>query len=230
VKSSSILIMALASVSLAAQYAPKLDGRIQLFEEIYRPAQIVVAQPAPSPEVKDQPTKQNGLGIRFMGEIAAHPGWYYELGGMFNGSSNFTYNGNVTPTTTLNLTQVKVTDSYWSLGAAYMTRFGDSLTLGAHLEGRGEYLRLNGPVSSTSFSTVQVYQSTTYLRPWLRGSVDYTFTGIGANTHPFIGVDGNWAITKTSQMASPNFTSMDGRTLKSLAPRASASIYAGLRF
>jgi hypothetical protein len=230
VKSSSILIMALAAGALGAQGAPKLDGRVQLFEELYRPAQVVVAQPgAPNPDVEDQPTHQNGLGIRFMGEVAAHPGWYYELGGMFNGSSNFTYNGNVTSAVNLNLTQVKVTDSYWSLGAAYMAILRDRLTLGAHLEARGEYLRINGPYSSNG-STAQVYQSTTYLRPWLRGSADYTFTGIGNAIHPFIGVDGSYALTHTSQLSTPDFASVDGRNLKALAPRASASLYAGMRF
>jgi hypothetical protein len=228
VKISSILIMALATGALAAQEAPKLDGRIQVFAELYRPNQIVVAQ-APG-DITDQPSRQTGLGVRFMGEFASYAGWYYELGGMFDASSNFTLNGMVAPGTTVNMSDVKVTDSYWSIGAAYMGKFGDSLTLGAHLEGRGEYLRIQGEFQSTSTGPLQLDQGTTYLRPWLRGSADYTFTGVGRATHPYVGIEGCYALTRTSQTRVPDFTNFDNRTLDSLAPRASAAIYAGIRF
>jgi hypothetical protein len=222
VKISSILLMTLATGALMAQEAPKLDGRVQVFAELYRPAQIVVAQNPNN--IDDQPTRQTGVGFRFMGELAAHPGFYYELGGMFDGSSNFSLN----QPGVLNLTQLKVTDSYWSLGAAYMGQFGN-VTLGGHLEGRGEYLRIQGQ-AVVNGNTVSVSQGTTYLRPWVRGSADYTFTSIGRDSHPYLGVEGSYAITRTSQTAPPDFTNMDNRTLDALAPRASAAIYAGIRF
>ena len=222
-KISSILMITLAAGALAAQDAPKLDGRIQLFAELYRPAQIVVAQ---SPgDIKDQPGRQTGVGLRFMGEVASHPGWYYELGGMLDASSTFS----ISMPGVIDLTDVKVTDSYWSLGAAYMGRIGEHLTLGAHLEGRGEYLRVQGEaqVNNTSY---QVDQETTYLRPWIRGSADYTFTSIGKENHPYIGLEAAYAITRTSQTRPADFTNMDNRTLDSMAPRASAALYAGIRF
>ncbi|MDR3672486.1 MAG: hypothetical protein P4L36_16685 [Holophaga sp.] len=222
-KISSILIIALAAGSLAAQDAAKLDGRIQVFAELYRPAQIVVAQ---SPgDIKDQPSRQTGVGFRLLGELPSHAGFYYELGGMFDGSSNFKINN----AGVIDLTDVKVTDSYWCLGAAYMGAVGEHLTLGAHLEARGEYLRIQGQAIVNS-SAVQVDSSTTYLRPWVRGSADYTFTGIGKENHPYIGIEAAFAITKTSQTQPPTFGSVDNRTLDSLAPRASAALYAGIRF
>ena len=222
-KISSFLIITLAAGALAAQDAPKLDGRVQVFAELYRPAQIVVAQ---NPgDLNDQPGRQTGVGFRFLGEIASHPGWYYELGGMLDASSNF----KISSPGVIDLTSVKVTDSYWALGAAYMGRFGEHLTLGAHLEGRGEYLRIQGEALVNGAAT-QVDQGTTYLRPWVRGSADYTFTSIGKENHPYIGVEAAYAITKTSQTRTPDFTNMDNRTLDSLAPKASAALYAGIRF
>jgi hypothetical protein len=66
----------------------------------------------------------------------------------------------------------------------------------------------------------------------VRGSFDYTFSGIGAKMHPYIGVEGNYAITRTTQTEQPanNLPAVDNRDLKSLAPRASAALYAGIRF
>jgi hypothetical protein len=222
VKIPSILFMALAAGTLGAQESPSLDGRIQVFAELSRPAEIVL-----SPGLDAQPNRQTGAGVRFLGELASHPGWYYELGGMFDTSSKFT----TSEGTTVDLTGVKVSESYWALGAAYMGKIGDSLTWGAHLEGRGEYLNISGSavVNGTPY---QLYQSTTYLRPWVRGSFDYTFANIGAKMHPYVGVEGNYAITKTSQTELPtnNLPAVDNRTLKSMAPRASAALYAGIRF
>ena len=224
---SSILIMGLAAGALGAQEAPKLDGRVQLFAEISRPAQITVAQPSPAPDIKDQPKRLTGLGIRFLGEVAAHPGWYYELGGMFNSSSKFTFQGQ-TSTGSFDLTNIKFTESYWSLGAAYMAGIGENLTWGAHLEGRGEYLRTNGQAEYQG-TLYDESKATTYLRPWVRGSFDYTFSGIGREQHPFIGLDASYALTQTTQF-NGNILTLDNRTLKSMAPRASAALYAGIRF
>ncbi len=229
-KTSSILIMVLAAGALGAQDAPKLDGRIQVFAELSRPTQITVAQPGgDSPDVKDQPKRQIGGGIRFLGELASHPGWYYEIGGMFDAASYFTYNGNIAPVYTLDMTGVKVSDSYWSLGGAYMGKIGDSLTWGAHLEGRGEHLRISGQANYNG-TVFYLNQGNTYLRPWVRGSFDYTFTSIGAEKHPYVGLEGSYALLRTSQISTPDLSNFDDRNLRSLAPRASAALYAGIRF
>ena len=220
-KISSILIMALAAGALGAQEAPKLDQRIQAFVELTRPSQITVAT---SPTIDDQPGSTTGVGIRFQGELASAPGWFYELGGMFDASSTFAHSG-----PSLDLTDVKVTNSYWMLGAGYLGRVNAASTWGAHLEARGEYLRIQGG-AVVNGTTYQVSQGNTYLRPWVRGSYDYTFLGIGTNKHPFIGVEGSFALLRTSQSRTPDFSNTDNRTLRSLAPRASADLYVGMRF
>lgn len=218
----SVLIMALAAGALGAQEAPRLDGRIQVFAEMSRPAEFTWAQ---SPDLKDQPKRQTGAGVRFLGELTSAPGWYYEVGGMLDASSNFT----LSAPGVLDVTNVQVTDSYWSLGAAYLGRIDENLTWGVHLEGRGEYLRIKGE-ADVNGTPYQVDKATTYLRPWVRGSFDYTFTGIGVTRHPYIGIDGSLAITRTSQTGTPNLASFDNRNLQSLAPRASAALYVGIRF
>ncbi len=227
-KIASILITVIAAGALPAQDVPNLDSRIQVFAETYHPNQIIVAQ-APS-NVYDQPGRQTGVGVRFMGEVASHPNWYYELGGMFDASSNFAFNGNLPNGNTLSLNMVKFTDSYWSLGVGYLTRKPESLSLGLHLEARGEYLRVQGQASGNVLGTQPQNQSDTYLRPWVRGSVDYTFTGVGKDIHPYIGVDASLAILRTSQTRAPDFTNMDNRTLCALAPSYALAGYLGLRF
>ncbi len=221
-KIPSILIMALAAGSLGAQGAPALDGRGQVFVQQHRPSTIVVGQVPDN--LTDQPKKQTGVGLRFMGELASAPGFYYELGGMFDAASNFTLDGPLG-----SLTGAKFTESYWSLGAAYLVKIGEASTLGVHLEGRGEALRLSGQAVVGSVST-PLGQSTTYLRPWVRGSADYTFTGIGTRMHPFVGIDGAVAVTRTSQTQVPNLGNFGNRNLRSLAPETAASFYAGMRF
>jgi len=229
VKTSSILIMVLAAGTLSAQEASALDARIQVFVERYRPAQLVVDQ---SPgQTLDQAGWQNGVGVRFLGEIASAPGFYFEAGGMMDASSRFAFNGTVADGTSLKLTDVKVTERYWSLGAAYLARFGAGASLGVHLEGRGETLSLQGQVVSGRLANpVAQSSTTTYLRPWLRGSADYTFSHIGASAHPYLGVDGSLALVRTSQTQAPDFTAMDNRTLRSLAPKFALALYTGLRF
>jgi len=168
-----------------------------------------------------------------MGELASAPGFYYELGGKFDSSSHFKFNGTVPGSSgaTVDMQNVKLTDSYWSLGAAYEFILQDTLSLGAHLEARGEYLQLAGQVSSSIVPTYEYSQTTTYLRPWVRLSGDYTFLGAGHMLRPFVGVEGAVAITKTTQTETPNLGGpIDGRTLKAMAPRYSYAAYAGVRF
>ena len=220
-KISSILIMALATGVLPAQDPGHLDGRVQLFMEMYRPAQVVVAT-----GYADQVDRQISGGIRFMGELASARNWYYEVGGMFDGSSKYSLN----VPGVLNLQDVKVTDSYWTLGAGYMNKLGENGTYGLHLEGRGEYLRVQGQAVVNGFGYNQD-ASSTYLRPWLRGSLDYTFPTVGVNVHPYVGVDGSLALLKTSQTTVPDLVGgIDNRTLRAMAPKAAIAVYAGIRF
>jgi hypothetical protein len=234
VKTTSLLVAALAVGSLSAQSASsKLDARVMLFAEMTRPPSIVIDKY----NNKDQADSQWGGGIRFLGEIASAPGWYYELGGKFESSSNLTFNRNSTVGYKLDLTGLRVTQSYWSVGFAYLATSG-GFTYGAHLEARGEALGLTGQVFKQDSSLTppetepslfcSVNTSTTYLRPWGRVSVDYNWKMGSMN--PFIGVDGSLALMKTDQTTTPAFRNMDTRTVRALAPRGAFSVYGGFRF
>jgi len=229
VRSSSILILALAAGTLAAQEAPpNLDRRVQMFAEMSWPTKITVSQTFGT---TDQPQSQYGIGFRFLGEVASAQNWYYEVGGMLDATSYFSFNGSLPDGSTLNLTDMKFTDSYWSVGAAYIAKPNENISYGLHLEARGEYLRLQGG-AAVSGVIYQQDHSTTYLRPWVRGSVDYTFTGVGKDAHPYLGFDGCLAVLRTSQTREPDFTNnnMDDRTVKALAPKYSVAVYGGIRF
>jgi hypothetical protein len=227
----STVALFLSAGALFAQADQRLEGRIQLFAENSRPVAItVVNSPA---ALKDQPKAMTGVGIRFMGEIASAPNWYYEVGGRLDASSNFTLNGDIGGGNGLDLTAASVSSSYWSLGAAYIFRPVEALSLGLHLEGRGEALSAKGTVYQnlggagwTSLGNVDV--STTYLRPWVRASVDYSFP-VGSR-HPYVGFDVSAAITRTEQTQFVSLNLMDNRTLKSLAPNFAAGFYLGVRF
>jgi hypothetical protein len=228
----STVALFLSAGALFAQ-APdqRLEGRIQLFAENSRPVAITVVNSPAS--LKDQPKAMTGVGIRFMGEIASAPNWYYEVGGRLDASSNFTRNGDIGDGNALDLTAVSVSSSYWSLGAAYIMRPVDALSLGLHLEGRGEALSAKGTVYQslaggawTVVGTADV--STTYLRPWVRASVDYAFP-MGTR-RPYVGFDVSAAITRTEQTQFVSLNLMDNRTLKSLAPNFAFAFYLGARF
>lgn len=226
-KIPTILVTALAAGSLCAQAPDKeLDKRIQVFGEMIRPAAFTIF-----PGVQDQAQRSWGVGVRFMGEIASSRNWYYEIGGKLDSSSNLTFDG---PTSALpgapvaDLTDVKITSSYWSVGAGYLIPVGNAVALGLHLEGRGEALTAQGAVFQAGAMLGNVDASTTYLRPWARVSLDASFH-LGS-TRPFIGVDVAATPLKTSQQVLVSPVNMDNRTLRSLAPTASAAFYAGLHF
>lgn len=225
-KRSSFLILALAAGTLAAQESDSLDKRFQAFLEYNKPTEVNV-----TPDVKDKPKGQTGIGFRFLGEIAGAPGWYYEVGGMFDSSSTFSFNGTSAALGgTLDVSNVKLSNSYWSVGAGYLWKAGQNGSVGLHLEGRGEFLRLQGFATGTGLvvSPTTFDHSTTYLRPWVRASADYTFAS-GKPVRPFLGLDGSFALLKTTQTELP-LNRVDDRMVRSLAPRFGGSVYAGLRF
>jgi hypothetical protein len=226
-----MLVLALSAGSLLAQApAQDLDARIQFFAEGCRPKAIVVAQ-VPG-QIQDRAENQRGVGVRFMGEFASAPGFYYEIGGRLDSSSQFRTNGFIAPGVALYLGAVKVTDSYWSLGAAYMLQPVRNLTLGLHLEARGEALRAQGEVFQDTGTGIKsmgmVDASSTYLRPWVRASIDVTIP-IGT-WKPYIGADISYTRLRTTQTRLVPLVQLDERTLKSMAPDASYAAYFGLRF
>lgn len=222
----SILAITLSAGTLFAQQSEMaLDARVQVFGEMARPVAITIVN-AGSP-IEDQAKRQTGLGLRFMGEIASAPGFYYEVGGKLDSSSNLAFNGDIGGGITADLTHVKFTHSYWSLGAGYMIRPVENLSLGVHLEGRGEALKAQGEIFQNGLSSGQVDASTTYLRPWVRLSADLTVPMGGMR--PYFGVDVSAAITRTEQTSFLS-ADMDNRTLKAMAPKVAAAFYLGMRF
>ena len=225
----SILTLALSAGSLCAQEpAFHLDARVQVFGEMTRPEPFRAAQVG-GYDIRDQGLRQTGFGVRFLGELVSAPHFYYEVGGKLESSSRLTFNGPIPGGGSLNLTDIKFSNSYWSLGMAYLATFGDNVALGLHLEGRGEALKAKGEVVVNGVHGAQfVNASATYLRPWVRISLDYTFA-LG-KVRPYLGAEGAYTPMKTKQTGILDLDRMDDRTLKSMAPNSSAAVYLGMRF
>lgn len=228
-----ILVAALSATALFGQTPSQaLEGRVEIFGEFTRPRQVIfgVASVTPAVEVRDQAESQyNGGGIRLSGELPGTQGWYYMLGGRLESSSKFGFNGVVSGVTTLDMTDVSIRYSYWVVGISKHFDLGSGLTLGVHGEGRGEALSAVGDVFSSGIQVQpSVNTSTTYFRPWLRASFDWTFPRSGVA--PYLGVEAAVPLIKTSQSTAVAPTQMTSNTLKAMAPAFSAGIYAGLRF
>jgi len=219
VKITTVLVAALSAGSLFAQTPVQaLDARIQVFGELIRPTSITVQA-----GTKDQADRSVGVGIRFMGEIASARNWYYELGGKLDSSSQMALN-----TGAVDLTDIKITHSYWSLGAGYLQPLGSNVSLGFHLEGRGEALSAQGAIFQNGVITGRVDASNTYLRPWVRVSLDGSWRM--GSLRPYVGVDVSGTPVKTSQTQLQALSSMDNRTLRAMAPQVAGSFYVGLHF
>jgi hypothetical protein len=220
VKIAKVLVAALSAGTLFAQSAPEeLDSRIQLFVEGIRPAEVTLNAPN-----KDQPKACAGFGARFMGEIASARNFYYEIGGRLDASSNMT-----SKQVGADLTDIRITDSYWSAGMGYLVPLGPFISLGFHLEGRGEAIRATGSIFNGATATGSVNASTTYLRAWGRVSVDGSWRM--GSLRPFVGLDVSATPMKNTQTTQlTNVSTMDNRTLRSFAPTLSAGAYLGLHF
>lgn len=227
-KAFPLIALTLCAMPLAAQdFTPKLDARAVLFLEGIQPSQFTVASIPGAGDIKDKAGSQMGLGFRFLSEIVSAPGFYFEIGGRLDSASNMGINGNVGGGVSLNTTKLKFSYSYWMVGAGYMKTMGN-LTIGGHLEGRGEALHLSGTYTVNGGAETAVEIGNTYLRPWARFSADYTF-GSG-KYRPVVGIEGSVALTRMSQDTINPPEYMDKRTLNSMAPNVSGAVYAGLRF
>ena len=228
-----ILVAALSATALFAQTPSQaLEGRVEVFGEFSRPRQVVfgVANTTPPVEVRDQAESQhNGGGIHLYGELPGTQGWYFMLGGRLRSSSKLGFNGLVSGVTTLDTTDVSIRYSYWVVGISRMYDLGGGMTLGVHGEGRGEALSAVGDVYSNGIQVQPtVSAATTYFRPWVRASFDWTIPMSGMS--PYIGLAAGVPLVKTSQNGSVAPTQMTSNTLKAMAPAFSVSLYAGLRF
>lgn len=221
-KKLSLLTAILSAGALFGQSSGG-EARIQLFADFVRPSDQVIAVIG-STSITDQADNQTGLGIRFMGEIPGTSNWFYQLGGRLESTSSF--NKTTSGGTTADARDVDFGYSYWSVGGGYMWNF-DNMTLGTHLEGRGESIRLKGYLDSGAASG-PVNNRVTYLRPWFRLSFDWSFKA--GSARPFVGLDASVAITKASQKSAVGLTVIDERNLKAMAPNFSGGLFVGLRF
>jgi hypothetical protein len=117
-----------------------------------------------------------------------------------------------------------ITDEYkyWAVGAAVNWNF--LVRLGVGLEYRSERLHFN----QSSGSVTQFDGSTTYGRPWIRGTAGFTIPA--PVVKPFIGVEAAFPLTSSSLSAQDLMNSDINAVNKSLAPKAQYGIYAGIRF
>ena len=231
-KTLTILAMALTAGTLFAEAPPQdLDARLQVFMEMSRPSAFAVAQVG-GVYTDDQPGRLTGIGLRFMGEVASSPHWYYEIGGKLSSSSKLALNGDIGGGTTLDDTGVKFTANYWSLGAAYLFQASDNFALGMHLEARGEALSVQGVVQQNQGSGYVALGtasgSSTYLRLWGRLSADYTFT-VG-DYRPYVGAEVGLTPMKTTQTQLVQLVAIDPRTVKAISPTSTAAFYLGCHF
>ncbi len=228
-KTITLLTVAMLATPLAAQMPDRGgESRVQFHGELVRPRQILIPRSGLN-DLQDQAENQIGFGIRLLGEIPGTNNWYYTLGGKLESSSKFASKPSSANSNT-DTTGIKYKYSYWTVGAGYMWDLAPGLNLGAHLEIRGESLNASGDLYADPFPTTaqRIDSSATYVRPWGRLSLDYAFKASG--TSPFIGVDAAVAMLKTAQGNPLTPTYWDEKTVKSMAPQVSFSVYLGLKF
>lgn len=228
------LVAALSATALFGQTSGQsLEGRVEIFGEFSKPRQVVFGVANAPSEVHDQADSHyNGGGFRLMGELPGTQGWFYLLGGKLESSSKLTFNGPVTTGSSLDTTDVSIRHSYWAVGVSRLFDLGQGLTIGVHGEGRGEAISAVGEVFSVPSTGPNgaVNGSTTYFRPWVRASFDWTLRR--PSMSPYFGCEVALPLIKTSQnrAISPLDLGTDSNALKSMAPGYSVGIYAGLRF
>lgn len=224
-----ILAAALAATSLFGQGAGQdLEKRVEIFGEYTRPRQIVWGN-ASGGDIQDRALfhKYSG-GVRLMGEFPGTQGWYFSLGGRLESTSTMDFAGFTGGGHTLDTTDLSIRYSYWMVGVSNLVPLNNGFTFGGHIEARGEAIGAVGDVFIDGANAGSVNQSTTYLRPWIRASLDWTWKRPGVS--PYIGADLAMPLMRTTQSRSVSPLTMDSNTLKAMAPSAAASVYVGLRF
>jgi hypothetical protein len=218
-----------ASLFASAQDRDRgLDLRIQVGAEKSQPSPSNLIRDAlPNPTV--QPDQQTVPLIRMTGEMPGTHGFYYEVGGRLEGFSNLDYN-RAYAWGQLDTHEVEVAYSYLGLGVAYMYCPSWGLGLGLHLEGRLERVESSGPVYIDGAPVGRFDGGVTYLRPWGRASLDFTFNNSG-RIRPFIGAAMAVPLLKRDQKDAfwdPD-QRLESRLLESIAPDRSIECYIGFR-
>jgi hypothetical protein len=227
VKAASTTAILFASTALFAQANNRdLDLRIQIGAERTRPNQSILVQNSMI-EIKVQPDFQTGITARMLGELPGIPGFYYQIGGMFDASSKMTFNNN-----DIDTRDIEVSYSYFSFGGSCMFASKSGFSIGAHLEGRVERVVASGTTWIYDVRWNPIDMETTvanYLRPWGRVSMDITFNNSG-KVRPYIGIEASYPLTKRENktpwsLAGPQ----NSRLMESLAPQGSMGCYLGFR-
>jgi hypothetical protein len=226
-----ILVAALSATALFGQTSGQaLDGRVEIFGEFMRPRQVIFGVAGGTTEVRDQADPHyNGGGLRLSGELPGTQGWYYLLGGKLVSSSQLDFNGVVSGATSVDTTDLNIRYSYWVAGISRQFTLGGGMALTVSGEGRGEAITAVGDVYYGGVATpFSVSKGTTYFRPWLRTSLDWTVPMAGKS--PYFGFSLALPLVKTNQSGAVAPTEFTSNTLKAMAPGFSVDIYAGLRF
>jgi hypothetical protein len=229
------------AVALASTFAPAqtklkgLDLRIQVGAEKSRPHQSnLIPGPAGDPDLTVQPDYQIVPLIRMIGEMPGARGLYYEVGGRFEGFSHLDYNREYTNelgrALWIDTRDVEVAYSYFSVGVAYMYCPKWGLGLGLGLEGRLERIESSGQMYIDDEPAGRLDGAATYLRPWGRASLDFTFNNSG-RFRPFVGAAMAVPLMKRAQNNAfwAAGQRQEGRLLESIAPDRSGECYAGIR-
>ena len=136
----------------------------------------------------------------------------------FNNSQNVLVNGNAAAPPM----SIKEDYKYWAVGAAVNWNF--LVRVGVGLEYRSEKLNFD----QSNAGTTQFSGSTTYGRPWIRGTAGFTIPA--PILKPFVGVEAAFPLTSTSLTYQDLANNDIDKLNKSIAPKAQYGIYAGIRF
>lgn len=136
----------------------------------------------------------------------------------FNNKQDLLVNGQSSPAPSSITEEYK----YWAVGAAVNWNF--LVRLGVGVEYRSERLHFN-----QSYAGVTQYDgSTTYGRPWIRGTAGFTIPA--PFVKPFIGAEVAFPLATKSLTAEDLMTNNIDNLNKSLAPKAQYGLYVGIRF
>ncbi|MCL1907848.1 MAG: hypothetical protein FWG12_00595 [Holophagaceae bacterium] len=245
---STIAILFASAMLFAQGNSQDLDLRIQIGAELTRPYESLmyekyITNTGGSKDLFAQPGYQAGLQIRILGELPGTHGFYYELGGRFETASRLDFKWHINDNYYIDTQDVQVSYSYFSFGGAYLFNFDHGLSVGAHLEGRVEAISASGSafVNERFDLPIPVEGKSSYLRPWVRLSMDYTFNNHGS-VRPFIGIEGAYPVLSREQRGyrwnlqglTPEHidggNTQDPRLMETIAPRGSVAFYAGFRF
>lgn len=229
----AVLILVNASILVAQSGERDPQGKVQLFVDTTSFHAYTLAG-INNYIFNDKAKDQLGLGIRLAAELPEAINWSLEFGGRLPKHSKFQLNGSGGGVTVDN-TSTNLRYSWWAIGLGYALRPANTFEMAIHLEGRGENLKVDGITYATVGGIITSYpaaQGVNFWRPWARISAEVTpFSGKGGWA-PYFGADVSGALknTRQDQVQLLSDSIHNDTTLKSMAPRWEASVYAGIRF